>query len=230
MLHLVPEDHLAARLIRAGEADWKAYTEHPFVQQLGAGTLPRDCFRHYLVQDYLFLVHFARAWSLLAVKSESVEDIREAAATVQALIGEEIKLHIAYCAEFGISEADITAAPEARATILYTRYVMERGLTGDALDLLIALSPCVIGYGEIARSIRHGATDANPYKAWIEMYAGEDTSVVTANLAHIERAATRRLGPNASEDHPRFADLAKTFAVACKLEADFWQMGMDLAD
>ena len=41
--------------------DWAAYVEHDFVRQLGAGTLPEAAFRQYLIQDYLFLIQFARA-------------------------------------------------------------------------------------------------------------------------------------------------------------------------
>src|SRR3546814_7084462 len=38
----------------AAAADWQAYTRHDFVRRLGDGSLPRDAFLHYLVQDYLF--------------------------------------------------------------------------------------------------------------------------------------------------------------------------------
>ncbi|MFV0300090.1 MAG: thiaminase II, partial [Paracoccus sp. (in: a-proteobacteria)] len=42
---------------------WAAYTRHAFVEGLRDGTLPRAAFLNYLRQDYLFLIHFARAWS-----------------------------------------------------------------------------------------------------------------------------------------------------------------------
>lgn len=35
---------------------WYEYTHHPFTTQLGAGTLGKKSFQHYLIQDYLFLV------------------------------------------------------------------------------------------------------------------------------------------------------------------------------
>lgn len=38
------------------QSPWKAYTEHSFVQQMGAGTLQIQNFRYYMIQDYLFLV------------------------------------------------------------------------------------------------------------------------------------------------------------------------------
>ena len=43
------------RLKTKAAAEWRAYTEHPFTAGLADGTLPETAFRHYLVQDYLFL-------------------------------------------------------------------------------------------------------------------------------------------------------------------------------
>ena len=47
------------RLKTGAFAEWRAYTEHPFTAGLADGTLPEVAFRHYLVQDYLFLIEFA---------------------------------------------------------------------------------------------------------------------------------------------------------------------------
>ena len=52
------------RLVEACADDWRAYVEHPFVEMMATGKLPEAAFRHYLVQDYLFLMHFSRAWAL----------------------------------------------------------------------------------------------------------------------------------------------------------------------
>ena len=46
------------RLKTAASAEWRAYTEHPFTEGLANGSLPEAAFRHYLVQDYLFLLAF----------------------------------------------------------------------------------------------------------------------------------------------------------------------------
>ncbi len=47
----------------------------------------------------------------------------------------------------------MSAATEAGATVAYTRFVLERGLAGDLLDLLTALAPCIVGYAEIGREL-----------------------------------------------------------------------------
>jgi hydroxymethylpyrimidine/phosphomethylpyrimidine kinase len=35
---------------------WKEFTHHEFVETMGDGTLPVERFKHYMVQDYLYLV------------------------------------------------------------------------------------------------------------------------------------------------------------------------------
>jgi thiaminase len=50
---------LFKRLKTEASAEWRAYTEHPFIVGLADGTLPETAFRHYLVQDYLFLIERA---------------------------------------------------------------------------------------------------------------------------------------------------------------------------
>ena len=64
--------------LRAGCAEtWNGYVRHPFVVALAAGTLPEPCFRHYLIQDYLFLVQFARAYGLAAYKATHPQSLIE---------------------------------------------------------------------------------------------------------------------------------------------------------
>ena len=209
---------------------WDGYVGHAFVQQLGSGELPEACFRHYLVQDYLFLVHFSRAYALAIYKSEHLDDMRQAAGTLDALLNHEMSLHIRTSAEWSLSEADLVAVPEEAANMAYTRFVLERGLSGDLLDLLVALAPCVAGYGEIGSRLLRTAGDSlgtNPYRDWIETYAGEDyQSAVQAAVDQLDRVAARRLGPDPTASG-RWGSLCETFAAATRLEIGFWDMGLN---
>jgi thiaminase (transcriptional activator TenA) len=218
---------LFGRLVAAAAADWPAYTRHDFVLRLAQGDLPEAAFRRYLVQDYLFLMHFARAWGLAVYKSDTLAEMRRAHALVAATLDVEIGLHIDYCRAWGLSEARLAAEREARETIAYTRFVLDRGLAGDRLDLETALAPCVIGYGEIARErLADPATrsDGNPYREWLAMYAGEEYQNLARDAAAaLDEQFARRGGEG------RFPALAACFATAARLEADFWQMGLDAA-
>ena len=171
-----PNQTIFQRLKESCDTEWQAYTGHEFIRQLGQGTLPEACFRHYLIQDYLFLIHFARAYALAAYKADTLEDMRPAAASLSATVATEMKLHLTFCEGWGLSAADVEAAPEANATMAYTRYVLERGMAGDLLDLHTALTPCVLGYAEIGRSLLKNPQtqlEGNPYRIWIEEYGGD---------------------------------------------------------
>lgn len=54
-----PADSFTERLRDQTEPEWRAATEHPFVQQLRAGTLDEEVFRRYLEQDYVFIESLA---------------------------------------------------------------------------------------------------------------------------------------------------------------------------
>src|SRR3982075_4594911 len=155
------------RLKTAASAEWRAYTEHPFTNGVGDGSLPEAAFRHYLVQDYLFLIEFARAYALAVYKSPQLADMREAASGLSAILDVEMDLHVKLCAGWGLLPGDLARAPPAAETLAYTRYVLDAGMRGDLLSLKVALAPCVIGYAEIAARLaaRPGAWPAtNPYR------------------------------------------------------------------
>lgn len=216
---------LFGRLRQAAIVDWSRYVDHAFVQQLADGTLPREAFQAYLVQDYLFLIQFARAKALAVYKSRSLADMHSAQAGLSGILN-EMHLHVRLCERWGLSAADLEATPEHNATIAYTRYVIDCGLTGDLLDLLVALSPCVIGYAEIATRILPDAqrvTD-HPYMEWIEEYAGAEYQAVAREARdHLDRLSAELV------TDARFAGLVRVFAAASRLEADFWQMGLEAA-
>ena len=210
------------------DAPWPAYTRHAFVEGMRDGTLPRASFLHYLVQDYVFLVHFSRAWSLGVVKSETLDEMKVCASTVDALVNHEMALHVKTCAAEGISEETLFNATEATATIAYTRYVMDAGLQGDFLDLMAALAPCVMGYGEIGLRLKAEAVPDTPYGDWIETYAGpEYQEVCTTVGTMLDTAVTRRLG--ALNTAPRAQALQHRFTTATRLEVGFWDMGLHRA-
>ena len=215
---------LFSRLVAAAGPAWRSYTRHEFVLRLADGSLPEAAFRHYLIQDYLFLIHFARAWGLAVYKSETLAEMRRAQALVAATLDTEIGLHIDYCRGWGIDPAALEQTSEALETVAYTRFVLDRGLAGDRLDLEVALAPCIVGYAEIAaESLADPATrlDGNRYKSWLDMYAGAEYQALAAEAkTALDEQFARRGGDG------RFASLAAAFTAATRLEADFWQMGL----
>jgi len=207
--------------LRADAADpWSRYVRHPFVLALGDGTLAREKFQNFLIQDYLFLIQYARAYLLLAYKLDDPADMRAAMETARVLLEGEMPLHVAFCAGWGITEPQMAAAPHSIELLAYTRYVLELGLAGDALDLIVALAPCIAGYAEIGAMLAETCRPDHPYAAWIEAYTGPEYRDSVANaLAMLERLGQSR-GAEA-----RFPRLLEIFTRATECEAAFWETG-----
>ena len=218
-----PDYGRAFELWRDSAPEWPAYTRHAFVEGLRRGDLPRANFLHYLRQDYVFLIHFARAWALAAAKADTLAEMQAASSTVDALVHQEMPLHVKSCAREGIDPAALEATMEAPANLAYTRYVLESGYSGDFLDLMAALAPCVLGYGEIGARLS-GA--GGPYAEWIATYGGADYQALCQDVgALIDGALAHRLGDD-WHNLPRFARLSDRFAMATRLEVGFWDMGL----
>ena len=205
---------------------WNLYTQHKFVQKVSDGSLDKKLYLKYLKQDYVFLIHFSRAWALLVAKSKSVNEMRIASATLNALVNEEIQLHIKTCKDEGITEEQLFKTEEELNNLAYTRFVLEAGYSGDFLDLLVALSPCVFGYGEIGLYLKSISKNDNPYISWINTYNSKEYQEVCINIGSLLDEATQdRLGKDFA-NNTLWPKLEKTFLIATKLEIDFWEMSL----
>ncbi|RSH85722.1 hypothetical protein EHS25_003863 [Saitozyma podzolica] len=211
-------------LIQSDLGLWKSYVKHPFVVQLGQGTLPRECFEHYIKQDYHYLRHYARAHALGAYKSSTFEDI-EAFTDIAKHIARESTMHVGFCESFGIGLPEISATPEAAACAAYARYILDVGGQGDILDLYMAVASCLIGYGEVGLWLRkevdagRAKLEGNPYKRWIEDYSGPDF------IGAVNRGIERRVAADPPSPE-RLARLTAIWQECVRLERDFWDMGL----
>ena len=206
--------------------NWLLYTKHEFINKLSNDTLKEEKFLNYLIQDYLFLIQFSKAWSLAILKSDNLEEMKIDASTVNDLINFEMELHITLCANYGISKSDLENADEENANIAYTRYVLELGYSGDFLDLLSSLAPCVLGYGEIGLNCQNSNPKTLMYKKWIETYSSIEYQDVCKNVSGlIDKAFLLRLGSN-FENTYKWKKVNQIFKKATLLEIDFWNMAI----
>lgn len=139
-------------------------------------------------------------------------------ARIVSHIHNEMQLHLDYCASFGLSKEQIEATEEHQACTAYTRYVLDCGQSSDWLALQMALAPCLLGYGAVARALHDDPqtdrSDANTYWKWILNYVADDyVEAVKTGSALLERHA-RELSPS------RVEELVKVFIHATKVRRD----------
>ena len=66
--------------------NWLLYTKHDFINLLSNNNLKEEYFLNYLIQDYLFLIQFSKAWSLAILKSDTLDEMKICANTVNDFV------------------------------------------------------------------------------------------------------------------------------------------------
>lgn len=208
----------SAHLRALAEPVWRAQHQHPFVRGIGDGTLDLEKFKHWVRQDYLFLIEYCRLFGLAAARSPDLDTLTRFADLLQATARTEMDLHRAYAAEFAISEAELENEQMTPTTRGYTDFLLRVAATGDFAELVAALLPCMWGFSEIGRALeaRGRPTEAR-YARWIEMYAHPDF----AALAGWCRELVDRLGDGASDKQRRQMETA--FLTSSRYEYLFWE-------
>ena len=201
--------------------EWSNYTKHQFLFSLVNNTLPLKAFKKYLIQDYFFLIKFIKILALGCVKSQNNNDLMRCIDFIFA-IKNELRLHVLYCKKWKISQKTLLKTPELIETKKYTNYVMEVGNKGDILDLFTALSPCIIGYGEIGYELKKKKLHKNSYNSWIDTYASKEyQDVAKENILYLDSLFSK-----IKKKKNKLKKLKKIFKKATELESDFWSMSL----
>ncbi|GJD97194.1 TenA family protein [Methylobacterium iners] len=197
-------------------AVYEAIRTMPFNAELAAGTLRRSRFRHYILQDAHYLIGFGRALALAAAKAPDPDRIVQFARAAETAIVVERALHGGFFRDEGITPEAFAATPLSPACDHYVSYLLATAYAEPYEILLGALLPCFWIYAEVGRDIHARAAADNPYRAWIDTYAGEDFfAAVTAMIAATD-AAAEGVAPALRER------MHRAFARATQLEWLFW--------
>lgn len=194
----------------------RAIDAHPFVRELGQGSLSRERFQAYMLQDALYLRGFARALAFGAVKAPDAERILEFSKAAEVAIVVERALHAGFLQQFGVDPTTAEAAEPSPACTAYVNHLVAAAAVGSFGDLAAAVLPCFWIYQDVGTRIHGAAAPGNPYQAWIETYAGEEFEAATLRMRAIVDAEGVGAGPAGR------ASMRAAFLRSCRYEWMFW--------
>ena len=194
----------------------KAIHGLPFNTELAAGSLSRDRFQTYIVQDAIYLSRFSRALAVAAAKAPDTSTMQSFAQSALGAIAVEQALHARFLRDFGVDPARVADAEPSPDCLAYTSYLIASAYHDPWEVLVAALLPCFWLYWDVGCAIARSAAPQNPYKAWIDTYSDEHFgAAVRAVIAIADRAA------DTASAKTRTRMLA-VFARACQYEWLFW--------
>lgn len=203
---------------------WDDYLHHDFINQLATGTLPKDSFRHYLKQDYLYLLQYTRVMALSVYKSDTLAQMRLGQAGINAMLDLEIGMYLDFCDQWGVSIEEVESTAESTATIAYSRYLLDAAMSGSLAELYAAIAPCLMGYGEIGKRLQaEGFLPDNPYQPWIDVFASDEFQAITVQNENHINELLGSVSPSQGDK------LQQLFNTATRMEVNFWQMALEIA-
>lgn len=217
---------LTDRLYAAAKEIWDDYLEQPFVKELGEGTLREDRFRFYMVQDYRYLLQYAKVFAMGVVKAEEEWLMCRFAAMVHDTLDGEMNIHKTYMSRLGITEREIAETKSSLANQSYTSYMLDAAYKGGVLEILTAVLSCAWSYQMIGENHEKipGALEHPLYGEWVAGYSSREYRETTQEIIDL----VNELGKDVS---PQREEVLKEIFVNCsRYEKDFWDMAYDMAE
>lgn len=193
---------------------FEAIVAHPFVSNLRSGTLDREVFLRYLLDDARYLDGYARALAMTASRLPTTHDVAVLARSAAGAVDAERVLHTRLLAEHGI-DADTPGDPTPTCR-LYVSSLLADAATEPVEVAVGGVLPCFRVYAEVGAAIAAGTDGDHPYAPWIEMYADPEFAAVVKEV----EALADRLAERAAEGTPD--RMLAAYERSTRLEWMFW--------
>ncbi len=147
----------------------------PCVQELESGSLKREVFQHYMIQDGIYLGEFARVLAIISAKAPQPEIQLQFANNIREAIVVERSLHENFFTEFGITAKEALTSEPSPTCLNYTNFLLATAYQHSFAVTVAAVLPCFWIYSEVGKHIYQKASvAANPYQKWIDTYIDAD--------------------------------------------------------
>ena len=209
-------------LYESSKEIWDKYLEHPFLVELGEGTLDKEKFRKYLIQDYLYLIEYAKVYALAWVKSRNMKELKKFYSGIGGSIETETANHIMYLKDFGENIEDMEFKYKLNMTNeSYTSYMKSISITGTIEEIVAAVLPCTWSYNYIGLKLKEKYKDkleGNFFESWIETYASDEYVAFKNEWLDFTNEICQNLSDKTKEK------LKDIFIRASIYELEFWDM------
>ena len=215
------------RLFEGSKDIWIKYLEHPFIKEIGKGTLDKEKFKRYLIQDYLYLKEYTKVYCMGVVKSKDIYDMKMFYEGADGIINDESANHISYLKGFEENILEVENYDYHKVNESYTSYMMKVALTGSIEEIVAVLLPCTWSYNFIGKYLKENYNESNKdkfYESWIDVYSGKQYT----DFTNLWIDYTNKLCGKLTEDEKD--NLIRIFRKASIYEMDFWDMAYYLGD
>ena len=200
---------------REAEPIYRAILDLPFVRELAAGTLCKERFLFYIMQDSIYIENYSRVLAHIASRLPDRKQTEDFIRFASDGIMVEKLLHKSY-----LSDSPAVAQPTP-TTLLYNSYESSKS-SGSVEIEAAAILPCFWVYRKVGEEIMKHSAPGNPYSQWIETYADESFARSTLRAIEICDELAENTTPKIREQ------MTRTFVMSTRMEWMFWDSAYNL--
>ena len=203
--------------LRARHHDlWQRVVAHPFVEEMGDGTLPEEKFRAYFIQDYVFVRDLVSMVALGVAKAPDLDAAGRLNRFLSGILDPESDLFIRAFDAFGVSEDMYTSATGTPATRAFGDFLLRVGYTGRFEDIAAVLYVTEGTYLEWGSQLaKDTSSPRHPiYQEWIDIHGPQ----VLGELVEWTRSVV-----DGADSNGRSGMTEKIFLTALRYEYLFFE-------
>ncbi len=218
-MNAAAEDRFTARLWAGIDSIYQDILRHPFLDGLADGSLDRQVFRFYVLEDALYLHEFARAVAILGGKAPHPDITAALCGDAVATVEAEREQLGRFISELGGSRDELFVRQPAPTNRAYTSYFLSQVHAKPFHEGLAAILHCYWIYAEVGKELLRRPPSPDPlFRRWIESYGSEEYDAVVQRVVQLTDDVAEGLGPDARKA------MAGHFAMSSRYEWMFWDM------
>lgn len=211
------------RLRATTKKQFERIYSHPFLLGMAHGTLPLECYKRYMLQDYLYVQQYVKLYALAAIKTTQDPELRKRfTGGIELTITSELTMHRENSIKLGLTPDQLDHTELAPTATAYMNFLTCISHTGSLAEIVAAMLPCAWTYGELAKNLLeiNGAGLEHPvYGEWIRTYSDDEFIAASYWLIPLMEDLAKDLSPSELDR------LEQLFLTASRYEYMFWEMG-----
>ncbi|WP_148573556.1 TenA family protein [Nocardioides caldifontis] len=214
---IVKTDATTSRLWAAMEPYYQGIVEQPFLCEAREGTLPKETFSRFVVQDGKYLSDYGRCLAMCGARAGNDDDLIMFCEASSRVIHVERTMHAEFLGELGLTTEAAAKVDRSPTLVAYTSWVKQACGMGESHEALASVLPCFWIYCEVGQHLKRLGGSSDPlYQRWIDKYAGDAFIDATQQAVDACGRMARRVGEAGLEV------MVETVRMSARYEWMFW--------
>ena len=199
---------------------WNDCLDADFIIQMQNGSLKKEIFLKYLIQDSLYLRDYIKTFAYAFIKCKNWKQMQFFASSINYVNDGENLTRLNYLREFNLDDNDIDKMKKTKECEDYTNFLLNIGRNESVPCILMSVLPCMLGYQYVFERISKKSPHllSGYYSNLVKDYISNEYKKTSNEWVNFTNSICESISEN---DIPK---LKSIFYKASKHELLFWKM------